>query len=102
MYATIPNKTTPATAIPRICHHDKFAGKRESSDSADDVAAAEAAGLPRGSVRVGTAAGAAPLVIVGVMVVVICSCRRVSAAAGVTGPGGVSGYAISTDLRSVD
>jgi hypothetical protein len=90
MYATIPNRTTPATAIPRICHHDKFAGKRESSDSADDVAAAEAAGLPRGSVRVGTAAGLAPLVMVGVMVVVICSCRRVISAAEVMDPGVIS------------
>ena len=70
MYATIPNNTTPATAIPRICHHDKFAEKMESSFSAD-VAAAEGTGLPRGSVRVGTAAGLAPLVMVGVMVVVI-------------------------------
>lgn len=72
--------------MPSICHHDKFAEKTESSDPAD-VAAAEGIGRPRGSERVGTAAGLAPLVMVGVMVVVISSCRRVSAAAGVIEPG---------------
>jgi len=71
MYAMIPNKAIPATAMPRICHHDKFAGSSESSFSALDVVAADGTGLPRGSVRVGTAAGVAPLVIVGVIVVVI-------------------------------
>jgi len=77
MYATIPNNTIPAIAMPRICHHDKLAGKRELSDSADEAAAADAPGLCRGSVRVGTPAWVAPLVIVGVMVVVIWSWRRV-------------------------